>query len=183
MIRGDYSSLDRVGDKFILFLLTLHFSMNLIQCLKEGRFRRNILKTLELLKIHNKSVKISRFSPKYSPIFSFLSQVCCLVTPTKSFVLKIFSKYFGGIGLLVTTGPKRPWVFLLSCCCWWHGLCARTGWVNKHWNKSKQGQERPGTTAQAKTSKQTSFASFLQFFQNVPDWLKWNYYSMALPKI
>ena len=30
MIRGDYSSLDRVGDKFILFLLTLHFSMNLI---------------------------------------------------------------------------------------------------------------------------------------------------------
>ena len=29
MIRGDYSSLDRVGD-FILFLLTLHFSMNLI---------------------------------------------------------------------------------------------------------------------------------------------------------
>ena len=30
MIRGDYSSLDRVGDKFILVLLTLHFSMNLI---------------------------------------------------------------------------------------------------------------------------------------------------------
>ena len=30
MIRGDYSSLDRVGDKFVLFLLTLHFSMNLI---------------------------------------------------------------------------------------------------------------------------------------------------------
>ena len=29
MIRGDYSSLDRVGD-FILFLLTLHFSINLI---------------------------------------------------------------------------------------------------------------------------------------------------------
>ena len=58
---------------------------------------------LELLKIHIKSVKISRFSPKYWAIFSFLSQVCCLVTPTESFVLKIFSKYFGGIGLLVTT--------------------------------------------------------------------------------
>ena len=55
---------------------------------------------LELLKIHIKSVKISRFSPKYWAIFSFLSQVCCLVTPTESFVLKIFSKYFGGIALL-----------------------------------------------------------------------------------
>ena len=63
-------------------------------------FWKYILKTLELLKIHNKSVKISRFSPKYSAIFSFLSQVCCLVTPTFSFVLKIFSKYFGGIALL-----------------------------------------------------------------------------------
>ena len=65
-------------------------------------FWKYTLKTLELLKIHNKSVKISRFSPKYSAIFSFLSQVCCLVTPTFSFVLKIFSKYFGGIALLET---------------------------------------------------------------------------------
>ena len=51
---------------------------------------------LELLKIHIKSVKISRFSPKYWAIFSFLSQVCCLVTPIESFVLKYFQNILAG---------------------------------------------------------------------------------------
>ena len=59
---------------------------------------------LELLKIHIKSVKISWFSPKYWAIFSFLSQVCCLVTPTEFICFEIFSKYFGGIGLLSYSG-------------------------------------------------------------------------------
>ena len=75
------------------------------QRFQEGRSRRNILKicyefSWSYWKSIFKSVKISRFSPKYSAISSFLSQVCCLVTPTESFVLKIFSKYFGGIALL-----------------------------------------------------------------------------------
>ena len=79
------------------------------QRFQEGRSRRNILKicyefSWSYWKSIFKSVKISRFSPKYSAISSFLSQVCCLVTPTESFVLKIFSKYFGGIALLEIVG-------------------------------------------------------------------------------
>ena len=108
-----------------------------IQRFQEGRSRQNILKicyefSWSYWKSIFKSVKISRFSPKYSAISSFLSQVCCLVTPTESFVLKIFSKYFGGIGLPVTTAHSffqlgvelwGSWMFgftqhtVHSCCC------------------------------------------------------------------
>ena len=92
----------------VLLLLTTNEDQDFqldTQRFQEGRSRRNILKicyefSWSYWKSIFKSVKISRFSPKYSAISSFLSQVCCLVTPTESFVLKIFSKYFGGIALL-----------------------------------------------------------------------------------
>ena len=59
---------------------------------------------LELLKIHIKSVKISRFSPKYWAIFSFVSQVCCLISTNAQINHQFLS--------LKCTNWKRIWFWL-----------------------------------------------------------------------